>query len=98
MLDGLAFSAIETADSTVLEAPFTEEEVHGVVTDMAGDKAPGPDGFLMAFFQCCWGIVKKDVMELFHHFHTHGSFATSINATFLALIPKKPGASECKDF
>ena len=98
MLDGLAFSAIETADSTVLEAPFTEEEVHGVVTDMAGDKAPGPDGFPMAFFQCCWGIVKKDVMELFHHFHTHGSFATSINATFLALIPKKPGASECKDF
>ena len=70
----------------------------GVVKDMAGDKSPGPDGFSMAFFQKCWDIVKDDVMAALHEFHAHGNFEKSINATFIALIPKKPGALECKDF
>ena len=53
LLDGLDFSSIKDVDSTVLEAPFTEEEVSGVIKGMASDKAPSPDGFSMAFFQCC---------------------------------------------
>ncbi len=65
---------------------------------MAGDKAPGPDGYTMAFFQGCWATIKDDVMAIFYDFHTHGSLVRSVNATFLALIPKKPGAVECKDF
>uniref|UniRef100_A0A2N9G249 Reverse transcriptase domain-containing protein n=1 Tax=Fagus sylvatica TaxID=28930 RepID=A0A2N9G249_FAGSY len=65
---------------------------------MTGDKSLGPDGFSMAFFQKCWAIVKDDVMAVLHEFHAHGNFEKSINATFIALIPKKPGALECKDF
>jgi hypothetical protein len=37
-------------------------------------------------------------MAVLHEFHAHGNFEKSINATFIALIPKKPGALECKDF
>jgi len=29
--------------------------------EMNGDKAPGPDGFSMAFFQKYWVILKKDI-------------------------------------
>jgi hypothetical protein len=29
-----------------------------VLREMNGDKAPGPDGFSMAFFQKCWGVLK----------------------------------------
>jgi hypothetical protein len=72
--------------------------VWGVVKGMAGDKAPGPDSFSMAFFQVCWGTLKKDVLAVFTDFHEYRSFVRSINATFLCLIPKKPGAVECKDF
>ena len=68
----------------------------GVVHNMAGDKALGPDGFSMAFFQSCWDIVKSDVMAVLHEFHAHGHFEKSMNTTFIALIPKKPGALECK--
>jgi hypothetical protein len=37
-------------------------------------------------------------MQVFQYFHTHGTFEKSSNATFIALIPKKPGALEIKDF
>uniref|UniRef100_A0A2N9H5P7 Reverse transcriptase domain-containing protein n=1 Tax=Fagus sylvatica TaxID=28930 RepID=A0A2N9H5P7_FAGSY len=98
LLDGLVFSSIDEEDRCCLDRPFTEEEVVGVVKDMAGDKSLGPDGFSMAFFQRCWAIVKDDIMAVLHDFHAHGTFEKSINATFIALIPKKPGAVECKDF
>ena len=32
---------------------------------MEGDKAPGSDGFTMAFFHHCWSVVEKDVMDFF---------------------------------
>ena len=36
--------------------------------------------------------------QVFHQFHDYGTFEKSINATFIALIPKKPGAMEMKNF
>lgn len=98
LLDGLVFSSLDESDRDLLDQPFTEEEVWGVVRNMAGDKAPGPDGFSLAFFQSCWEVIKQDVMQVFHEFHTTRNFERSMNVTFLALIPKKPGAQECKDF
>ncbi|RVW98661.1 putative ribonuclease H protein [Vitis vinifera] len=35
----------------MLEAPFSEEEVFGALSDLNGDKASGSDGFTMAFWQ-----------------------------------------------
>jgi hypothetical protein len=75
-----------------------EEEVWEVVRKMKGDKAPGPDGFSMAFFQKCWEVIKKDIMAVFKEFHETGKFEKSLNTTFVALIPKKAGAMEIKDF
>jgi tripartite-type tricarboxylate transporter receptor subunit TctC len=37
-------------------------------------------------------------MAVFKEFHGSGKFEKSINATFVALIPKKVGAVEIKDF
>ncbi|RVW12490.1 putative mitochondrial protein [Vitis vinifera] len=36
---------------------FTEEEIQGALMEMNGDKAPGPDGFTLAFWQSCWENV-----------------------------------------
>ena len=52
----------------------------------------------MAFFQACWGILKTDLMAVFHHFFAKGQFEKSLNATFITLIPKKNPAIEVKDF
>jgi hypothetical protein len=37
-------------------------------------------------------------MHVFYNFHKHETFKKSLNATFIALIPKKFGQLEVKDF
>ncbi|RVW98665.1 hypothetical protein CK203_032249 [Vitis vinifera] len=81
-----------------LEKPFTEEEVFRALSGCCGEKAPGPDGFSMAFWQFSWDFVKEEVMNFFRQFHETGSFVRSLNATFLVFIPKKGGAEDLKDF
>jgi hypothetical protein len=51
-----------------LERDFEEIEVLEVVKGIDGGKAPGPDGFTMAFFKSCWVVVKHDVMAFFFFF------------------------------
>jgi len=81
-----------------LERSFDEEEVLRCLKQCATDKAPGPDGFTMGFYIKCWEVVKGDIMETFQHFHEQGRFERSLNSTFIALIPKKKGAKELRDF
>jgi hypothetical protein len=97
-LDGLAFDSIDVEEASWAREPFEESEVLEVVKGMNSDKAPGPDGFSMAFFQACWDVIKADIMGVFHDFHASSKFEKSLNATFIALIPKKSGAIDLKDF
>ena len=77
----------------MLDKLFTEDEVWGAVRNMAGYKAPSPIAFLWLFFQSCWDIIKQDVMTFFHDFQVTRNSEKSINANFLALIPKKIGGT-----
>lgn len=43
-------------------------------------------------------MVKRDVLLVFNEFANHGKFVRSLNASFIVLIPKKPGVVELKDF
>ena len=65
---------------------------------MQGDKSPGPDGFNMALFQKCLHVVEKDLLGFFEEVYEHGTFAYSLNATFVAFIPKKRNALNIRDF
>ena len=75
-----------------LELPFSEEEVFVALSDLRKDKAPGPDGYTMAFWFFCWDVVKVEVLDFFRDCHKGGIFVKSMNVTFLVLIPKKGGA------
>lgn len=61
------------------------------------EKVPGLDGLTMAFFQECWHIVQHDLLELFREFHSNRKIRTSLNATFIYLIPKKTNAAMIQD-
>ncbi|RVW23847.1 LINE-1 reverse transcriptase-like [Vitis vinifera] len=46
-----------------LEMSFTEDEVYGALLGCSEDKASGPDGFTMAFWQFAWDFVKEEVLK-----------------------------------
>lgn len=97
-LDGVSFESIPTEMCDWLERPFEEEEVFKALGEMCGDKAPGPDGFTIAFYKRCWRVVKDDFMKVLLEFHKDASLERSANATFIALIPKKGEAVDIRDF
>ncbi|RVW99076.1 Transposon TX1 uncharacterized 149 kDa protein [Vitis vinifera] len=72
-----------------LEEMFSLEEVYLALSELNGDKAPGPDGFPIAFWQFCWDFVKDEIMGFFKDFFERGKFVRSLNSTFLVLVPKK---------
>ncbi|WMV08407.1 hypothetical protein MTR67_001792 [Solanum verrucosum] len=82
---------ISEGDNIMLQSQFTEDEIKDCVMACAGDKAPGRDGYTMAFFITCWEVVRKEVVATVQNFHDHGIFERSFNATFIALISKKIG-------
>lgn len=43
-------------------------------------------------------VVKGHVLSMLNEFAQQERFARSLNATFIVLIPKKPGAFKLKDF
>lgn len=96
--DDLSFLSIDEEDRIWMEREFEEDEIWAVIQNFKGDKAPGPDGFTMAFFQKCWEILKTDIIAVLKEFQTSGKFEKSLNATFVSLIPKKAGAVDIKDF
>ncbi|WMV14449.1 hypothetical protein MTR67_007834 [Solanum verrucosum] len=97
-LEMIGCPTIDEDDNNQLMAPFEAQEILEGIKACAGDKAPGPDGFSMAFFSQCWEVIKKEVVAAVQNFHEEGVFEKSINATFVTLIPKKTGAVELNDF
>ena len=97
-MEGLDFNRIDGEDAARLEEAFTEEEVFSALSDLNGDKAPGPDGFSLSFWKFSWDFAKEEVMGFLKEFHEHDRFVRSLNSTFLVLILKKAGAKDLRDF
>lgn len=66
--------------------------------DVDAVKAPRLDGFTIAFFKHHWNMMEGSVLQVFQEFFTHCKFEKSLNATFVTLIPKKPGSTYIRDF
>jgi hypothetical protein len=55
---------------------------------MEHNKAPGPDGFPVEFYQACWEIIKNDLMDLFREFHNGHLPLYILNFSMIILFPK----------
>jgi len=97
-VDGLSLPSLTNEAKEDLEVLFSEEEITRALFDCCGDKAPGPDGMTMAFLQANWDTVRGDVLAMFSEFHKNGKYVSSLNSTFIALIPKKADAQNIKDY
>jgi hypothetical protein len=89
---------LNDADRTELDKPFTEEEIKNVIDQMKKNKAAGPDGFPIEFYQSCWDIIKSNLMKVFNDFHLHKIDLNIINYGIITLIPKGDNASTIQKF
>ena len=85
-------------NSEELERPFNEEEVRESGFPMGGDKSPRPDGFSACFSQAFWGVLKKDVIELFEEFHRGSLEIDRLNYAYVVLIPKREVVDKVHEF
>ena len=92
------FNTLDSLDNDILEGQFSIEGVLRALSNLGGDKAPGPDGFTLAFWKTCWPVVGREVMQVFEELHSQNVIFRSHNATFLVLIPKKEGTSDVQDY
>ncbi|KAH9717651.1 reverse transcriptase domain-containing protein [Citrus sinensis] len=73
---------------SMLEQPFTAEEVSNALSQMCPTKAPGPDGLPAVFFQKHWLTVGGGVIETCLHVLNEQGTLSQLNHTYIALIPK----------
>jgi hypothetical protein len=66
---------------------------------MASDKAPGPDGYIGAFFRSAWTVIKGDVMAVVNFFYQQqDQHLKQLNSAHMVLLPKKQDASTIRDY
>ena len=91
-------SLLQSHHNTMLKAIPSPEEIFQALNSLPGDKAPGLDGFLTFFFQAYWEVVKRDVTKVIQEFFGARNLLKELNATFLVLILKIPGADSIDKF
>nr|CAD1827918.1 unnamed protein product [Ananas comosus var. bracteatus] len=87
----------ESVDLSSLHLPFTVDKVKSAIFSSAPDKAPGPDGLPMLFYQRFWSILKDDIMEVFETFYDGSCNLTGLNSSWICPIPKKKDVATAKD-
>lgn len=85
-------------DLSMLDEPFTHDEIDQVVAHLQLDKAPEPDGFNTDFVRRCWPIIKQDFYDLCHAFYLGDICLQSINGSFISLIPKIDNPTQSSHF
>jgi hypothetical protein len=79
---------VTPVENNFLMAPFTEEEIKKAVFEMEHNKAPGPDGFSVEFYQTFWDVIMDDLIPMFHNLHVRDLPLFSLNFRVIMLIPK----------
>lgn len=87
-LEGLEGRINEEMNQLLIK-DFEEQEVFKALQKMHPSKAPGPDVLAPVFFQVYWKTIGKTVTSIVLEALNFGKFPSSINHTFITLIPEK---------
>jgi len=60
-------SVISQEDNDKFKQEVTEKELHEALFQLHPDKAPGPDGLSVHFYQNFWYIIKNDLLRMFQY-------------------------------
>ncbi|KAG9444848.1 hypothetical protein H6P81_016188 [Aristolochia fimbriata] len=97
-MEGMPIASLNPDKARWMETHFSLEEIEPVVKTFPMDKAPGPDGFNGEFFRASSEFMKTDVIEMLNDFYYRGIEYRSLGASLIALLPKKEGVENIRDF
>jgi hypothetical protein len=79
---------VSMKENTLFTAEYCEEEVRKAVFQMGHNKAPGPDGFPLEFYQIFWDAIKSDLLDLFGCLHAGQLELFRLNFGQIIFLPK----------
>lgn len=82
----------------LLEAPFSSNEIDGVIKNLPNNKSPGPDGFNNEFYKKCWPLIKVDFYNMCKAFHGNRLCLRSIISSHITLVPKVEDPTSISDY
>ncbi|WOL10958.1 hypothetical protein Cni_G19718 [Canna indica] len=68
------------------------------MNSLGSGKVPGPDAFILEFYQNFWNTIKDSYMDTVHTFYIENRLPESWGRTNLVFVPKKDNPKEIKDF
>ncbi|KAJ3708007.1 hypothetical protein LUZ61_011712 [Rhynchospora tenuis] len=81
-----------------LDTPFTDLEIKHAVSNLANNKASGPDGLPNEFAKLKWDILKHDILEVFLDLFEGSLVLTGLNFAHITLLPKVSSANTLTSF
>jgi hypothetical protein len=91
-------NVLNDIDRQLLVEPFTLKEVKFTVFQMEKNKASGPDGLPIEFYQVFWDLISEDLMVLFNEFYLRKLDISRFNYGFITLLPMVQGADKLQAF
>jgi hypothetical protein len=85
-------------ENSILVADFSESEELEAIEQMEKNKALGPDGFPMEFFQKFWDLIKEDLMRMFRSFFSGELPLFHLNFGRIILLPKKENSFQIQQY
>jgi hypothetical protein len=89
---------VSEEDNCRLFEPVTSAELLSTLKSLKASKSPGPDGWTVEFFLAFFDVVGDELLEMVEESRLRGRVSGALNATFIALIPKKENPSSFGDF
>ena len=88
---------VEADNEGLLSLP-TAHKVHLALLAIHPDKAPGPDGFSVSFFQANRSTVGPEIVSEIQTFFISGVMPRTLNHTHVRLIPKTTASKSVGDY
>jgi hypothetical protein len=79
---------VSSQENSLLTTDFSETEIKETIFSMNHNKAPGPDGFPVEFYQQFWETIKGDLVQMFRDLSKGDLPLFSLNFGVITLILK----------
>jgi hypothetical protein len=89
---------VSDSDNDEITKPFSESEIKEALVQMEKNKAAGPDGIPIEFYQLSWEYIKKDILEMFSDFHAGVLDISRINYGVITLLAKVSDAEKIQQY